>query len=760
MADPAVPTSPDSDTGSTPAGRFPLEADRVAINMPMVDALVMLAGHYGRRTSRATLTAGLPIPPTGITPDLFIRAAERADLNAKLVERDLGAIALSPILPCILMLAGDQSCVLWDIVIPKGKRPRRKLGGEIMMPPGTKFMVQFPETPDERQSLSFEQIKSIYQGYAYFVRPIARIDDRAGPGLIDTKRNWFWESIFEHSGVYKEVIVAAVLINIFALASPLFTMNVYDRVVPNGAFETLWVLSAGMIAMLVFDLMIKTLRAQFLDYAGKKADIKISALLHEQMLGMTLGARPASAGVLASNMREFENIRDFFTSATLAAVIDLPFVFLFIAVIAMIAGPLAIVPLAAVPIVLFISWLLQVPMAKITKSSMMENALKNAQLFETITGLETIKTQAAEGHVQRKWEELTERAAKTAAKSKRVSTFALNFSSFVQQVVGVIVVIVGVYLIAVGYMTQGALIATVMLTSRALSPLSQFSSLLIRYNQTKQGLKQLDDLMKKPVERPMGKHFVSIPRVQGRVEFKEVVFAYPGQTMPALNNVSFTVEPGEHLGIIGAVGSGKTTLQRLLLNMYEPTSGSVQIDHSDVRQIDPGDLRRNVGCVQQSPQLFYGSVRENITMGHETAPDRAVVRAAELSGVMDFLRDSQLGLDTQVGERGEALSGGQRQAVAIARSLLYDPPIMILDEPTASMDPASENRLRSHLETIIRGKTILLITHKGGMLSLVDRIMLLDRGKLLAIGPRDEMIRRLQSREFTPPAPGSGKGAS
>ncbi len=662
-------------------------------------------------------------------------------------------MAIAPLLPCILMLAGNQACVLWDVVIPKGKRPQKKLNGTVVMPPGTKFVVQFPETPDQKQNMSFDDLKAVYQGYAFFVRPVARIDDRAGPGLIDTKRNWFWESLFEHHGVYKEVIFAAVMINIFALASPLFTMNVYDRVVPNSAFETLYVLAAGMTAMLIFDLIIKTLRAQFLDYAGKKADIKISALLHEQMLGMTLAARPASAGVLASNMREFEGIRDFYTSATLAAIIDLPFIFLFIAVIAMIAGPLAIVPLVAVPIVLAISWTLQIPMAKINKASMMENALKNAQLFETITGLETIKTQAAEGHVQRKWEELTERAAKTSAKSKRVSTFALNFSSFVQQTIGVAVVIVGVHLISVGYITMGALIAAVMLTSRALSPLSQFSGLLIRYNQTKQALEQLNELMKKPVERPMGKHFVSLPRVTGRVAFKDVVFAYPGQSMPALNHASFTVEPGEHLGIIGAVGSGKTTLQRLLLNMFHPTSGSVQVDSSDVRQIDPGDLRRNIGCVQQSPQLFYGSVRENITMGHETAPDRAVLRAAELSGVMEFLRDSQLGLDTQVGERGEALSGGQRQAVAIARALLYDPPIMILDEPTASMDPASENRLRSHLEVITKGKTTLLITHKGAMLSLVDRIMLLDRGRILAIGPRDEIIRKLQARDYSPEKP-------
>lgn len=737
-------------TSGTPdlAMSWPLEADRLAISMPLLDVLVMLAGHYGRRTSRASLTAGLPIPPSGLTPDLFIRAAARADMTAQIAARPLSAIAVSPTLPCVLVLKNGQSCILWSVAFPKGRGPRKGRKG-IVLAPETTFSVQFPETPDERTDLAFDQLYTLYAGYAFFVRPSARIDDRAGPSALRSARGWFWDSILEHKRIYKEVAVAAVLINLFALASPLFTMNVYDRVVPNTAFETLWVLAGGMILVLLFDLVIKTLRAQFLDYAGKKADIKISALLHEQMLGLKLASRPASAGVLASNMREFETIRDFFTSASLAAAVDLPFIFLFIIVTAVIAGPLALVPLVAVPVVLIVSWALQTPMQRIIKESMMENALKNAQLFETIAGLETIKTQASEGHVQRKWEELTERSAKTAAKSKRVSTFALNFSAFVQQVVGVLVVIVGVYLISIGYMTMGGLIASVMLTSRALMPLSQISSLMIRYRQTKEALKQLDDLMSRPVERPASKHFISIPRITGHIEFKDVLFSYPGQSLPTLNNVSFDMKPGEKIAIIGAVGSGKTTIQRLLLNMYEPSSGSVQLDGSDVRQIDPGDLRRNIGCVQQTPHLFYGSVRDNITMGHETAPDSAVLRAAEMAGVMDFLRDSQLGLDTQVGERGEALSGGQRQAVAIARALLYDPPVMILDEPTASMDPASESRLREHLEKICADKTILLITHKGAMLPLVEKVMLLERGRILAFGPRDDIIRRLQSREFT-----------
>ena len=740
--------SPSRDSKIEMPEAWPLEADRMAIHSPLVESLRLLAGYYGRRTSVSSLTAGLPIPKTGITPTLFIRAAVRADMNARLVDRTLEALAIAPNLPCILVLDKGQACILWDIQYPDKQTPRKVPGEEVEIHPETTFVVQFPETQDEKKTLTLDQLKAIYSGYAFYLRPVARADERAGPAEINTAQDWFWGALKEHIKIYQEVILAAVMINLFALASPLFVMNVYDRVVPNSAFETLWVLAAGVTLVFIFDFILKNMRAQFLDVAGRKADVKVSARLFEQVMGMTMAARPASAGVLASNMKEFEGLRDFFTSATMVALIDLPFTLLFIVIIMVIGGPIALVPGVAVPIVILMGVILQRPLQKIIRESMHESALKNAHLFETITGLETIKVQAAEGHSQRKWEELTEKASRTAVRSRRVSAFALNFAVLIQQLVSVVVVIVGVYMISEGLITMGALIACVILSGRAMAPLAQVSGLLMRMNQSREALQQLNELMKKPVERPMGKHFISMPAIQGRVEFKDVLFHYPEQTVPALNHMGFVIEPGERVGIIGAVGSGKTTIERLLLNLYEPDSGSVQIDGSDVRQIDPGDLRRSVGAVQQSPQLFYGSVRENITMGHETAPDSAVLRAAELSGVMEFLRDSQHGLDTQVGERGEALSGGQRQAVAIARSLLYDPPIMVLDEPTASMDPASENRLRQRLEKLCQDKTTILITHKGPMLSLVDKLILIDRGRLVAFGPKDEVIRKLQARQY------------
>lgn len=731
-----------------PVDSWPLQADRMAIHSPLVECLRILAGHYGRRTSENALTAGLPIPATGITPALFERAAMRADMNVRLLERSLEGVAIAPNLPCILVLDHGQAAILWEVRYSKRNAPVKIDGQPVKIHPDTVLVLQFPESPDEKKTVKIAELETIYSGYCYFARPVARVDERAGPAEIDSARDWFWGSLKENWPIYREVVLGTVMINCFALASTLYIMNVYDRVIPNSAYDTLWVLSLGALIVYVFDFIMKNLRAYFLDVAGRKSDVKISAKLFEQLLGMTLTARPASAGVLASNMREFETIRDFFTSATMAALIDLPFSLFFILIIAVIAGPLAIIPLVAIPIVIGCGWLLQKPLQRVTKQSMHENALKNALLFETITGLETIKTQAAEGHIQRRWEELTDKGSRTSVKSKRIAALALNFSMFIQQFTTIAMVVAGVYMISDTMLTQGALVGSVMLVGRALGPLSQLAGLMTRFNQSFEALHQLEDLMRRPVERPAGKHFISMPKIEGRIEFRDVEFKYPGQSHPALRDLSLAIEPGEHIGIIGAVGSGKTTLARLLVNLYQPNNGAILLDGTDVRQIDPGDLRRSIGAVQQSPNLFYGSVRENITMGHETAPDRAVVRAAELAGVMEFLRDSEKGLDTQVGERGEALSGGQRQAVAIARSLLYDPPVLLLDEPTASMDPSSEIKLRERLKAMSRGKTTILITHKGAMLDLVDKLLLLDRGRIIAYGPRDEIIRRLQAREF------------
>lgn len=714
---------------------WPLEAERLSLDDPLMECLAIVAASYGRRTTAVALSAGLPIHGAQMaTPAAFVRAADRISMNARMVRRPLTDLADSPNLPCIVVLKRNQACILHG---------RTKIG----------YTVVFPETPDAPIEIPAADLLARYHDYAFFVRPRAQHDARSGPKEIDQDNNWFWGAIWRHRKTYQEVALAAVVINILALGSPLFTMNVYDRVIPNSAFQTLWVLAAGVFIAYTFDFILKNLRSHFVDTAGRKADNIISARIFEQMMGMKMAARPPSVGVHASNLKEFETLRDFFASATIVAIIDFPFILLFIVVIFLIAGPVAIVPAVMVPIVLGIGVMLQRPLDRVIKESMKEGAFKSSLIFETLSGLETIKAQAAEGHIQRKWEELTEQSSQTNVKARAISSFGVNVAIYAANLVSVFMVVYGAYLISDQKITMGALIAAVILSGRAMAPLASVAALLTKYSQSKESLDRLNELMRAPVERPAGQVFVSMPVMKGKIDFRETVFRYPNQKTPALNNISFSVEPGEHVGIIGAVGSGKTTIERLILNLYQPDSGSIQIDNIDVRQIDPADLRRNIGVVQQTPYLFFGSVRENITLGHEAVPDSAVLRAAEMAGVMNFLRDSEGGLDTQVGERGDNLSGGQRQAIAIARALLYDPPILLLDEPTASIDPGSERRLYTHLRELIKGKTIVLVTHKSAVLGLVDKLLLMDRGRIVAQGPRDEVIQKLQAGAYKAGAP-------
>ena len=728
---PAAKTATQKNAQQDPAGHaWPLEAARVSLDDPLMECLALLATSFGRRTTAVALSQGLPIHGQNMaSPAAFVRAADRIGMTARMVRRPLSDILDHPGLPCILVLKNNHACIL---------RGRGRTGAEILL----------PETPDAPIDISIGELQSRYGDYAFFVRPRANVDSRAGPAEIDPGNEWFWGAIKRHKKVYYEVMLAAIVVNLLAIASPLFTMNVYDRVIPNAAFDTLWFLAGGVLIAYFFDFLLKNLRSHFVDTAGRKADQQISARIFEQMMAMKMASRPPSVGVHASNLKEFETLRDFFTSATIVAVIDFPFILFFILLIWIIGGPLAVVPAVLVPLVMSLGIMLQGPLDKVIKESMRESAYKSGLIFEVLSGLETIKVQAAEGHVQRKWEECTEKTARTSVKARAISSFGLNFAVFAANICSVFMIIYGTYLIADKQMTMGALIACVILSGRAMAPLASVAAILTKWSQSKESLVRLNELMKSPVERPANQTFISMPVMKGKIDFRDVVFRYPNQKTPATNNISFSIEPGEHVGVIGAVGSGKTTLERLILNLYQPESGSVQIDGVDARQIDPADLRRNIGVVQQTPYLFFGSVRENLTLGHESVPDSAVLRAAEMAGVMSFLRDSEAGLDTQIGERGENLSGGQRQAIAIARALLYDPPILLLDEPTASIDPGSERRLYTHLKEMIKGKTILLVTHKSAVLGLVDKLILMDRGRIVAMGPRDEVIQKLQSGAY------------
>jgi ATP-binding cassette subfamily C protein LapB len=710
--------------GALERASWQLPAGQRAPDDPLLGCLVILARLLERPTSAAALTAGLPLSDGRLTPELALRAAERAGLSARLVRQPLHRISKLT-LPCVLLLENRTACVLVDLL------------------PGERALVAAPETGGGAIELPLADLAERYVGHALFARPELRLDRR--PEQVDgaAPRSWFWGTLAQAWPIYAEVLLAAALINLFALASPLFIMNVYDRVVPNQAIETLWVLALGVISVFGFDFVLRNLRTYFVDSAGRVADLKLASRIFEQVMGIRMAARPASAGAFANNLREFESLRDFFTSATVVTLVDLPFVLLFIAIVWLIGGPVALVPALAVPLVIGCGLILQVPLHRVVRRAFQEAAQKHGVLVESISGLETIKSIGAEGRMQRDWEQFVAATARSGIRARLLSGLGVNVSLLAQNLVTVGVVIFGVYRIADGLMTVGALVACTIITSRAMAPLGQVAGILTRYHQARTAYDALDRIMGLPVERPAHARFLHRAQLHGEIAFKDVTFTYPGQKQPALDKVSFVIKPGERVGLVGRIGSGKTTIEKLVLGLYEPDRGAVLIDGTDLRQIDPADLRRSIGCVLQDVCLFHGSLRDNITLGAPFADDQALLRAARIAGVEDFVARHPLGFDLNVGERGERLSGGQRQAVALARALLADPPMLVLDEPSSAIDNGAEGRLKERLEEILPGKTLLLVTHRASLLSLVERLIVLDGGRMVADGPRRDVLQAL-----------------
>ena len=693
---------------------------------PLLDCLVELTRIHGRPSTRAALIAGLPLEKGTLTPSLFARAASRSGLSAKVLRRPLDKID-TVLLPAVLLTAGDQACVLlgWD---ESGETAR----------------LLFPETGQGSVYMARSELEARYSGIAIFARPHFRFDKRT-PQVGDVKlRHWFWGALADQWPVYRDVLAAALLINLIALAMPLFTMNVYDRVVPNRAMETLWVLALGVILMLGIDMALRMLRGYFIDLASARIDLQLSAKIMERVLGVRMESRPAAVGAFASNLRSFETVRDFITSATVTTFIDLPFALLFVLVIGLIHWVLVIPVLIMLVLVIIYAYILQHKMHELSETTYRAGAMRNATLIESLTALETIKTQGAESVMQSKWEKSVAFVSRVNNQMRFLSAAATNGAMEMQQVVNVVVVIIGVYLISDGVLTMGGMIASTMLASRAVAPLGQMVGLLMQYHNAKTSLSSLEEVMAKPVERPADASFVHRPELRGNIEFKDVGFNYPNSTIPALKGASFKINAGEKVVIIGRIGSGKTTLQKLLLGLYQTTSGAVMIDGVDVRQLDPADLRRNIGYIAQDLTLFYGSLRDNIAIGAPYADDASIVAAADAGGLTEFVNRHPEGFDMLIGERGDSLSGGQRQGVAAARAFLMDPPILLLDEPTSSMDFSSENAFKQRLREMAAHKTMIIVTHRNSLLELATRVIVLDDGKVVADGPRDQVIQALQ----------------
>ena len=696
---------------------------------PLLDSLLSLCSLHQKSVSRAMLTAGLPLPKQRLSAELLPRAAARAGLQGRWLRRSLQKIP-ELAMPALLLLRDGRSALLlgWEE------------GGQARIMPS--------ETEGGEVRVSVEVLAEDYSGRVFFAQPQHKFDFSRGE-LIPRVNSWFRDTLKRSRWLYIDAVAASLLINLIGLVTPLFVMNVYDRVVPNQAEATLWVLAVGICGVFIFDLLLKTLRGLCLDLAGKKTDMIISATLFERIVGMAMKHRPARVGSFAQNIHEFQSLRDFLASLTLASVIDLPFTVLILAVIAYLGGHLVWIPILAFPLVALIGWMLQRPLAQTMERSMALASERQSGLIESLAGLDAIKVNNAESERQYQWEQTIGTLGRFELKAKMLSSLAMNSTLLLQQLAGVVVIVLGVYQIIAGNLSMGGLIACYMLSSRALGPLAQISGLLIRYQQARVTLDSVNHMMVLPQERREDERPLKRQTLQGGIEFRQLDFHYPEQQQAALHNINLVIRPGEKVGIIGRSGSGKSSLAKLIVGLYEAENGSLLVDGIDVRQLDVSDVRYNIGYVPQDIQLFAGTLRDNLMSGARYVEDELVLQAAELAGVHEFARLHPNGYELQVGERGQNLSGGQRQNVALARALLLDPPILLLDEPTSSMDNTGEERLKQRLASISKNKTLLLVTHRASMLSLVDRLIIVDRGRIIADGPKESVMEALKKGQIS-----------
>jgi ATP-binding cassette subfamily C protein LapB len=705
---------------------------------PLLECLVIFAKLHNRPVSVEALIAGLPVEPGADGPELFSigspkglfsRVASRAGFASRLIHRDLGKLSRL-LLPCILVLKNGNACIL-ESIDRKNKRAK----------------VVFPEIGEGEEWLELDQLSKEYLGYAFLLKKELQQERTESKGFSRDSSHWFWGTLAKSRDIFASVLLSSILINLFILATPMFTMNVYDKVVPNDAIATLWVLAAGIVTVYIFDTLLRFVRNYLLEIAGKKSDIIMSSIIFSQVLNLKMDQWPASIGAFASQLREFESIRNFFTASTIATLVDLPFSIIFLLVIYYIGGPMIAVPLIIIALLMLYSFILVKPLKASVEATYEASANKNAHLIETLRTIKTVKALGVANYSQWVWEESSGTIANRSMRARMLSSSITVVTNLMVQFNTIGLIVFGIYRISDLELSLGGLIAIVMLSSRAVAPLGQIAALITSFEQTRTAFRALDELMQKPVERPEGKSYVRRPGFEGAIHFREVDFSYPESPKKSLAGISFKINAGEHVGIIGKVGSGKTSLMKLVIGLYQAENGSIAIDNIDINQIDPADLRRNIGYLSQDIELLRGTIRENIAYKDLHANDEKLLKAAEICGVDLFVNQLPQGFDTQVGEDGGFLSGGQRQAIALGRAVMLNEPVLILDEPTNSFDNTTESIVKKRLFEYTRDRTLLLVTHKAPMLDLVERLIVIDEGRIVMDGPKEEVLNALKGTQ-------------
>lgn len=686
----------------------------------LMDCLITICHAHHLEVSRVSLLSGLPLDSGELSPTGFERAAKRAGLASRTVKRDLDHINTA-LLPAVLVLNEKQACVLHDIDHSHAR-------------------VSYPELDDAVVEVPRDELAARYTGYIIFARPEMCANETNAQIDKSSVGHWLWSSIKSAKGLYRDVLIASIFISLLSIALPLFVMNVYDRVVPNAALETLWALAIGVLLVLAADFLLRMLRQYFVELAASRLDVTLSAKIMEKVLSINLASRPAKSGSFINSLQSFESIRQFFGSVTLVALVDLPFGLLFVAIIAMIDIYLIIPILIGATALFLYAMKAQRVMRSLSEESMEISSRKSSLVTESVTSLEDIKAFGYQSRNQSAWEKQTIFLAKVNAKLRLVSMSVNNAALWVQQSVGVVIILTGVYLIIEGVITQGGLIAAYLLSSRAMGPVSQAAALLAQYHHAETAKNALDDIMSLPSETGSNKQIKSNIVLKGNIDACQLCFKYPDETVLAIKDVSFSIKQGEHVAILGKNGCGKSTLNKLLMAFYRPESGQLLIDGVDLQQYDPTLLRKQIGYVPQDVSLFHGSLKDNILPEDTLIGETEFWEIITQCGLAKLVNGSASGIEQNVGERGCLLSGGQRQAVAMARAIVRDPAIYIMDEPTSAMDSTNEAQMRETIKAATVGKTLIINTHRTTLLDLVERVIVVENGKVIADGKKEDVL--------------------